>query len=144
MDATLTSIGGAWGERVYAVSIPEQLVDAHSITQYKMYNIVIALKLWAGDWRNKTVCLYCDNESMVTVCNKAATRDAFLNRCLHKIWFIAAVHNIALWVVHIPGKLNGVADALSRNTFQPSNDTIWEQVPNTLCLFCRDPVLCGQ
>ena len=135
VEATLTNIGGAWGDRVYSTRIPEHLVHAHSITQYEMYNVVIALKVWANDWENKTVCVYCDNESTVTVCNKGATRDPFLNKCLHEIWLVAAVHNITLRVAHIPVKLNGVADALSRNTFQQSKDTIWEQVPLQYLMF---------
>ena len=88
--------------------------------------MVIALKIWARDWENKTICVYCDIESMVKVCNKGTTCDAFLNKCLHEIWLVASTHNIMLKVVHIPVKANFTAGALSRNTFQSSDNTIWE------------------
>ena len=92
----MISAGLTWGNYVYSASIPDQLVNTYSITQYEMYNVVIALKIWAWDWENKKICIYCDNESTVKVCNKAATHDAFLNRCLHKIWLVASTHNITL------------------------------------------------
>ena len=124
VDATLTGIGGAWGNRVYAERIPDHLINKYLITKYEMYNVVIALKVWAHAWKNKIIHVHCDNENTVRVC----TRDSFLNRCLHEIWLVAAENNITVKLKHIPGKDNSVADALSRGNFDPPDDTIWEHV----------------
>ena len=128
VDATLTGIGGAWGNRVYAERIPNHLINKYSITQYEMYNVVIALKIWAHAWKHKIILAHCDNESTVRVCNRGATRDSFFNRCLHEIWLVATENKITLKLKHIPGKDNSVADALSRGKFVPTDDIIWEQV----------------
>ena len=62
VDATLTDLGGAWGDRVYAVKIPLDLGDSLSITHYEMFNITVTLKLWGNNWKDKVVCVHCDNQ----------------------------------------------------------------------------------
>ena len=109
VDATLSHIGGAWGSWVYATEIP--FVDL-PITQCEMYNIVVALKLWGHEWRDKVVNVKRDNESAVTVCNTGRTKNRFLNVCLYNLWLITAKYNIELRVSHIKGANNVVADAL--------------------------------
>ena len=52
IDATLTHLGGAWGNRVYSVPIPMALRGHYSITQYEMFNITVALKLWGNNWKD--------------------------------------------------------------------------------------------
>ena len=130
VDATLTQLGGAWGKRVYAVKIPLELGNNLSITHFEMFNITVALKLWGHSWRDKVVCIHCDNQGAVTVCGSGRTRYPFLNLCLHSLWLTAACFNIQLRVVHIPGRDNQIADALSRNTFHSEDEVQWEAVPN--------------
>ena len=130
VDATLTHLGGAWGNRVYSVPIPMALRGHYSITQYEMFNITVALKLWGNNWKDKTVCIHCDNLGAVTVCGSSKTKDPFLNWCLHSLWLNAARHNIQLRVIHIPGRDNVIADSLSRNVFQGTDDTCWENIPD--------------
>ena len=48
---------------------------------------------------------------------------------LQGVWWMAAIYNIYLWVIHIPGKQNILTDALSRDTFENNGDYIWEEVP---------------
>ena len=40
-----------------------------------------------------------------------------MNLCLHNLWLTTSEYNIDLRVVHIRGKDNDLADALSRNRF---------------------------
>ena len=47
VDATLTRIGGIWGSRAYTAEIPFDILFQASITHLEMYNIIIALKVWA-------------------------------------------------------------------------------------------------
>ena len=76
----------------------------------------MALRLWASEWQDSVICIRCDNESVVTVCNSSKTCDQFLNMCLCELWLLVSRFNIVLCVSHIRRKDNVLADALSRNT----------------------------
>ena len=76
------------------------------------------------------MCIHCDNLGVVTVCGSSKTKDPFLNWCLHSLWLNVARHNIQLRVIHIPGRDNVIADSLSRNVFQGTDDTRWENIPD--------------
>ena len=105
-----------------------------------MYNITVALKVWARRWQNKVVCIFCDNLGAVTVSQTGKTRDPFLNAWLHALWLTAARFNIQVRVMHIPGKDNVLADALSREKTIGPGEYIWEHVTDSdLDLFCRGP-----
>ena len=134
VDATLTGIGGIWGLRAYSALVPPNLAHRISITQVEMYNLLVAVCLWAPLWKNKTIRIRCDNESAVMVCNTGKTRDPFLSWCIRQLWFICAQHNVNAQVRHIQGKQNVAADALSRYKFQGTSHTIWEDVSSVLPL----------
>ena len=124
--------------RVYSLALPNLIHGLIPITQCEMFNIVIALHMWAHLWENKVIALKCDNESAVYVCNTGKTRDSFLNVCLHRIWHLTAKHNIDLRVSHIQGCRNVMADALSRRKFNTLRDLQWDYLsPETLLSLCR-------
>ena len=85
VDATLKGIIGVWGDWVYAARIPETLQGVYSITHYEMYNIMVAIKVWAHLWQDKVVLVSCDNQSVVNVCQTGKTKDQFWNMCLHSL-----------------------------------------------------------
>ena len=130
VDATLTGIGGSWGKRAYSTSIPSEISREVAISQLELYNIVVATRLWSPAWENKTVCVRCDNESAVSVCNSGRTKDPFMNLCLHNLWLLIPRYNIDLRVVHIRGRDNGLADALSRNKLLLLGEVELETVPD--------------
>ena len=70
------------------------------------------------------------NESAVSVCNSGRTKDAFMNLCLHNLWLVMSQFNIDFRVVHIKGKDNGLADALSRNKLHLCENVQLEVVPD--------------
>ena len=79
VDATLSHMGGgggggggAWGCRVSAAEISFNYL---AITQCEMYNIVVAVKLWGHEWRDKVVNIKCDNESAVAVSTTGRTKN---------------------------------------------------------------------
>ena len=125
VDATLMGLGAIWGNKTYTTTIPDELRDIFSITQYKMYNIVVAVNTWAHLWQDKVILISCDNQSAVSVCSSGKTKDPFLNACLHALWLHTARFNVDLRVVHIPGKDNVIADALSHNIFQGEGYENW-------------------
>ena len=112
-DATLTRVVGIWGKRAYSAQIPSQIACSNSISQLELYNVVVATRLWAPHWRDKTVCIRCDNESAVSVCNSGKTGDIFMNLCLRNLWLTTSEYNIDLRVVHIRGKDNDLVDVSS-------------------------------
>ena len=62
----------------------------------------------------KKVQIACDNLSVVQVLNSGKARDLTLAAIARNIHFQASLINISLKVIHIPGKVNVVADLLSR------------------------------
>ena len=55
-----------------------------------------------------------DNAAVVQVLNAGHARDETLSRMLHCVFFIAALFNF-LCAIHILGKINAAADAISRD-----------------------------
>ena len=105
---------GLWNENVYSTpifGIPEWF---RNITNLEMINILVALRVWAEQWAHKKVLFRCDNLAVVQVIQTSRTRDKFLACCLRNIWLIVSVYDIELDILHISGKTNRVADALSR------------------------------
>ena len=85
VDASLESFGGVWGSRVYSVPIPFKIIGHTFISQYEMYNILLALWIWGPELHDKTSCVHCDNESAVTVVKTDKTKD-FFRSFLRNIW----------------------------------------------------------
>ena len=112
--ASLRGLGARWGSRIYTLTLPLGYLDMN-IAHLEILNIV-ALRVWHQFWANKKVAIACDNEAVVHVLNTGRTRDLTLAAIAHNIQFEAARDNIDLQVNHIPGKLNVVADLLSRWT----------------------------
>ena len=132
VDATLTRVGGIWGSRAYTAEIPYDISSHASITHLEMYNIVIALRVWAHEWQNSVISIKCDNESAVSVYNSGKTRGTFLNLCLYELWLLICKYNIDLHVSHIKGKDNVLADALSRNKLEKVGPVTWENMTDSL------------
>ena len=79
-----------------------------------MFNILVAIRLWAFKWANKNVLIHCDNEAVVTILNSGKSRDLTLSRISRNIFTQCASHDIQLQIKHVPGKKNNIADLLSR------------------------------
>ena len=116
LDASLTGLGGAFKDMVYALPLPVKHGN-YTIVHLEILNVVVALKIWASHWANHRIKMYCDNMAVVEVLQAGKARDQTLATCARNIWLICALYNIDLIVVHIPGKQNVLADLLSRWTF---------------------------
>ena len=119
LDASLTGIGGVCGNFVYTV--PISLIQHHeensvffSIVHWEMYNILVALKLWGGAWKNQKVNIKCDNQAVVSILNTGKSSDKHLCTLARNILFLCACNDIHLTVIHVLGKNNIIADTLSR------------------------------
>ena len=81
----------------------------------KMIPVVLAVALWGHTWKEKIVCFNSDNQAVVAVLSSKDRRDSVLAHLLHCLCLFAARHTFWFWAKHVPGQLNGAADALSRN-----------------------------
>ena len=112
-DAWLTNIGAVCGNEVCTVATPKEFTG-ENIATIEMLNILVALNVWCSKWANFSVRIACDNEAVVKVLNSGHTKCPQLAKIARNIFMTAAVHDIDLTIVHIPGKQNEVADLLSR------------------------------
>ena len=100
-----------------------------------MINILVALKLWAYQWKDKKIRIKCDNMAVVEVLTLGKTKDGVLGTCARNIWMLSALFNISIHIDHISGKFNVIPDLLSRFKFdQKSYELLATYVPNVLWL----------
>ena len=90
---------GIWGSRAYSTLIPIDLEGEMSM--HEMYNILLAIHLWALDLADRVVCGHCENESAGTVSNSGRIREEFLDICLRQLSVLCASYNIDVKVQHI-------------------------------------------
>ena len=100
--------------------------------------MVMGCVIWGRQWRNQRVTAHCDNEAAVNVINSGYSSDPQMMQLLRSLFFITAWHSITIRAVHIPGRDNTLADAISRNHMElffqqaPQASTIPSMVPPAL------------
>ena len=133
-DVTITSdASGNWGGGAFSstgewfqCSWPEEWKDVH-ITVKELVPIVIATTLWGCYWRGKTIQCRTDNAAVVAIINSGRSKHSnWAMHLMRTLFFVMARFDIALVAVHLPGKKNEAADALSRNHLP----LFFAQVPN--------------
>ncbi len=97
-----------------------------SIAIKELLPVVLACAIWGPMWQDTSVLLHCDNEAVVEVLNAGCSKDNHIMHLLRCLFFIRAHFRVRLRAVHIPGAVNTLADAISRN--------------NLLYLFSQVPV----
>ena len=81
-----------------------------------MINLLVAIRLWGTQWQSKRIVLKCDNLAVVNVLNTGRSQDSLLCTIARNILMSCAHLDIEVNFVHIAGKVNVVADTLSRWT----------------------------
>ena len=79
-----------------------------------MLNVLVAVRVWANQWKGKTIVIACDNQAVVTVINTGKTKDVVLAAIARNIAMEVTLSDINFRLIHILGKNNIVADSLSR------------------------------
>ena len=90
-------------------------IQKASIASKEMLPIVLGCIVWRYAWWGCTVRCNCDNKAAVRVINSHYAKDPLLAHMLLSIFFISAKSNFDITAIHTPGRLNIVADAISRN-----------------------------
>lgn len=81
------------------------------ITQKEVLLVVLACAVWGKQWQERRVLV---NEAVVTVLNSGYSRDPQIMHLLYAVCFLKIKAHF-LTVVHILGKNNVMADAISRD-----------------------------
>ena len=67
-----------------------------------------------GAWANQNVRFFTDNEALVSVIKKQTSRDPHIMTLLCRMILTCLTFNINFMACHVPGRLNSLADSLSR------------------------------
>ena len=102
--------------------------DTAHIAAKELVPIVVAAAIWGPAWHRRQVSFRSDNMSVVEVLRSGTTREPLLMHLLRCFVFYAAVYHFSFTAVHVPGTLNGAADALSRNNL-PLFVSLFPQMP---------------
>lgn len=85
-----------------------------SILWQELFAINIACHLWGPLWVSKRIEFYCDNQDVVEVINSKRSKIPRVMDLVRDLTLCTLQHNFYFRAVHIPGKNNEIADALSR------------------------------
>ena len=89
--------------------------EAYHISIKELLPILIAAAIWGQDFVGKTILVRLDNVAAVAAINHQTSPVKEVAQLLRYLAFIMARFNVWLQAAHIPGSLNDIADALSRN-----------------------------
>ena len=114
-DASRTwACGTVCGQKWFQLSWDSKLEYSH-ISIEELTPIVIAVALWGKKWQGKLLLVQTDNTATVAMVNSRTSHDTEAMHLIRCIIFILAKFQLTLSPVHIQGKENKIADALSNN-----------------------------
>ena len=77
--------------------------------------IVIAVRLWCDQLRDKRILFFTDNLAIVSVINNTTSKDKMLMLLVRQLVVVCLTNNILFKAKHIPGRHNVIPDLLSRS-----------------------------
>ena len=89
-------------------------VQALSIQWKELFPIYVACRLWAHIFSGKRMLFHCDNLAVVNIWSSRSSKCPKVMSLLRKLFFISAKFEFTVFVDHIPGTDNSIADSLSR------------------------------
>ena len=109
-----------------------------SIAWLEFFPVVVSVALWGDSLKGKRILVRSDNEAVVAIINKQTSRCPDIMRLVR--FFVLQCLKLCLCISarHIPGKINDIADSLSRfqmrrfRDLAPDADTSPTQVPQFL------------
>ena len=90
----------------------------NSIQWKELFPIVLAAATWGHLWSKSRISFVCDNEAVASVICSGTSKCPKIMQLLRQLFLCAAKFNFSAIAQHIPGKLNIIADALSRFNVQ--------------------------
>ena len=87
------------------------------IASLELFPVVVAIQLWGDQLKNKMMLFHIDNKS-VTILSKKSSKPCRFVSLVRKLILVSLRYNILIKGQYIIGKLNCIADALSRCNWQ--------------------------
>ena len=112
---------GSWGCGAFAEMVgwfqapwPSEWHEV-DISVKELVPVTIAAALWGLQWSNKHICFNSDNMAVEEVLQRRTAKSPPLMHLLRCVSPYSAVYGFHFTARHVPGVLNDVADALSRD-----------------------------
>ena len=86
----------------------------YNITILELFPIVLALEIWGDKLKSKCIRLFTDNIAVMHIINKQTSKDPIIMILIRRLVLHCLKHNIEFQAEHVPGKVNVLADSLSR------------------------------
>jgi hypothetical protein len=111
-DTSLTGLGGVLGNYVYELAIIHK--PNFCIAHWEAINILVALRIFSPFLASRNVTVWCDNQVAVNVLTFGRGTDPLLHTIARNLWLYEAACDSDISFSHVRGKLNIIADLLSR------------------------------
>ena len=85
-----------------------------NVTFLELVPIVMAFYIWSNELKNRKIILNTDNKALVSVLNKKSSKSKIVMHLIRHLVLLSMTNNIQFKAVHLPGKCNKLADAISR------------------------------
>jgi hypothetical protein len=114
------------------------------ITFLELFPVVISVHIWGIHLKNKRIIFNVDNQAVVAIINKKSSKSNRVMTLVRNLVSLSLQYNIMLKAEHIPGKINSIADALSRSDWQrfktlcPEADPEPTEIPDHLWKICSE------
>lgn len=142
--AASTGFAAIFGHHWFAAPWPPEILSipgfSQSSSMFEIYPIVAAAHVWGNNWVGQTVTFSTDNLATASIINKGRSKSLAIMSFLRRLVQLSLQHQFNVLCVHIPGKCNTSADALSRfnyTTFfsqEPGADPTMSAIPHWLQL----------
>ena len=86
-----------------------------NVAVLELYPIMAAVHVWGEAWANKSVCFFTENEALVPMINNQTSLELHIMASLRPLVLACLHFNINFAARHIPGRINTLADKLSRS-----------------------------
>ena len=116
VDACTSGAGvaynGDWAYVAWEADWPE--VANFHINFKEVLAVVVAARRWAAHWANSRVIIHTDSECARHILTKGSTRNEHIMPYIRELFWLAVSYNFEIDYYHIPGKINTLADTISR------------------------------
>jgi hypothetical protein len=134
VDASLSGLGGALGNYVYELAITHQ--PGFCIAHWEAINILVALRVFSGLIKGRSIIVWCDNAGAVAMLNSGRGKDPLLQCIARNLWLEQASLDCEMIFTHIRGSANCVADLLSRWSVTSNPTAKLFQLLNNIPIWC--------